>query len=65
MSMTPEVLAIVNTVGLAIVALITYLGNRQTHKIVNSRMTEMLELAKRNWRDGKVEEEERMKAKKG
>ncbi len=38
----------VNVAALIIVAVINYLGNRQTHNLVNSRMTELLRLTKEN-----------------
>lgn len=45
-----------NTTGLIIVAVITYLGNRQLHTLVNSRMSELLDLAKKNAKsEGKEE----------
>jgi hypothetical protein len=43
-------LQLLNTAGLIVVALITYYGNRQVHLLVNSRMTELLELTRKSSR---------------
>lgn len=44
--MDAHYLQIINTALLLGVAIVTYLGNRATHRIVNSRMSEMLTMAK-------------------
>lgn len=46
--MNSGALALLNTAGLIIVAVITFFGNRQLHSLVNSRMTELLELTRRS-----------------
>lgn len=53
-------LVVLNVVGILLVAVINYMGNKSTHQLVNSRMTELLEMAKKNWREGKEDEEKRI-----
>ena len=50
-------LALINLFGLLLIAIINYLGNRQTHKLVNSRMTELLELTRSSARAAGIKEE--------
>lgn len=56
-------LQLINTGGLVVIALLTYLGNRQLHQLVNSRMTEMLELTRRASKAEGVKETEDAAAK--
>jgi len=42
----PEWLALLNTAGLLLVAIVTWVGNKKTHDLVNSRMTELLDLTR-------------------
>lgn len=44
-------LSLINTAGIVIVAILAYLGNKKTqevHFLVNSRLTELLELTERS-----------------
>jgi hypothetical protein len=59
------ILVLVNILGVVVVAGINYLSNRTTHKLVNSRMSELLIMAKKNWREGREDEEELHKGKAG
>lgn len=52
-------LALLNIAGIVLVAFINYKGNLATHRLVNSRMSELLEMAKKNWREGREDEEKR------
>jgi hypothetical protein len=55
-------LQLLNTAGLIVVAMITYWGNRQIHLLVNSRMSELLELTRKAAiAQGVKEESERKK----
>ncbi len=57
-------LQLLNTAGLIVVALITYYGNRQIeqiHSLINSRMTELLELTRKSARAEGMKEEKDQK----
>ncbi len=58
-------LPLLNTLGLFVVSVVTYFGNKQTHNLVNSRMSEMLILAQKAGKSEEAtEERERLKEKK-